>query len=118
MTAERMPNPTVLIPEAAAALAAIGAAVDAVGLDERLLELIRRGARAGPCAAEDLVTEEERAALALTSSALGPGPDPVPDQVWDRAAKHFDQRELAALLLTSTVTNALDHISSAIRSKS
>ncbi|XVV12562.1 carboxymuconolactone decarboxylase family protein [Actinoplanes sp. CA-131856] len=111
MTTERMPSPTVLIPEAAAALATIGEAVDAVGLDERLLALIRRRGRAGP------ITEEYRAALDLSSSVIGPGGE-VPDQIWDRAAKHFDQRELAALLLTITITNALDLISSAIRSKS
>ncbi|MFF5082092.1 carboxymuconolactone decarboxylase family protein [Actinoplanes sp. NPDC000266] len=118
MTTERMPSPTVLIPEAAAALAAIGKAVDAVGLDDRLLALIRRHARAAPLAEKDPLTEEDRAVLALASCVISPGSDPVPDQVWDLAAKHFDQRELAALLLTITITNALDHISSAIRSKS
>jgi len=46
-------------------------------------------------------TEAERAALALTESAtLLPHPgEPVPDDVWAEAAKHFDERQLAALVL-------------------
>ena len=46
-------------------------------------------------------TDAERAALALTEAAtLLPHPgEPVPDDVWAEAAEHFDERQLAALVL-------------------
>eukprot|EP01035_Chromulina_nebulosa_P061064 gene61064-83529_t len=42
-------------------------------------------------------TEEERVALALTESVtrLSDRADPVPDDIWDAAARHFDERQLA-----------------------
>src|SRR5579864_2748414 len=45
----------------------------------------------------DLFTDAERAALALAESMtrLADQPDPVPDEVWDEAAKHFDDKQLA-----------------------
>lgn len=52
-------------------------------------------------------TDAERAALALAESAtrLADSPDPVPDAVWDEAARHYDERGLAALTLMIGVTN-------------
>lgn len=46
-------------------------------------------------------SEAERAALALTEAAtrIADAADPVPDDVWDAAARHFDERQLAALLI-------------------
>src|SRR5919199_6638946 len=46
-------------------------------------------------------TDAERAALALAESMtrLADRPDAVPDEVWDEAAKHFDERGLAAIVL-------------------
>jgi alkylhydroperoxidase family enzyme len=45
--------------------------------------------------------DAERAALALAEAAtrLSDRADPVPDEVWDEAAKHYDKRELAAPVL-------------------
>src|SRR3954465_13189632 len=42
-------------------------------------------------------SDAERAALALTESLtrLADRPDPVPDAVWDAAAEHFDETQLA-----------------------
>ena len=42
-------------------------------------------------------TEAEQAALALTEAAtrLADRPDPVPDDVWDDAARHYDGAQLA-----------------------
>ena len=47
--------------------------------------------------------EAERAALALSEAAtrLADRPDPVPDEVFDEAAKHFDDEALAALVFRS-----------------
>jgi AhpD family alkylhydroperoxidase len=52
-------------------------------------------------------TEAERAALALTEyvTRLSDSPDPVPDEVWDEAARHYDELALASLLVTIGVIN-------------
>ena len=52
-------------------------------------------------------TEAERGALALAEAAtrVADRPDPVPDEVWDEAARHFSERELAALTLSIGLTN-------------
>lgn len=45
-------------------------------------------------------TEPERAALALTEAVFQPGArgeERVPDDLWERVAKHFDDRALATL---------------------
>ena len=46
-------------------------------------------------------TDAERAALALTEAVtrLSDRADPVPDDVWDEAARHYEERALAALIL-------------------
>ena len=55
---------------------------------------------------------KEQAALALTEAVtrLADRPDPVPDETWDVAAKHFDHAELAALLLGIAIANAVDRL--------
>ena len=42
-------------------------------------------------------SDAERAALALTEAAtrLADRPDPVPDGVWDEAARHYTEAQLA-----------------------
>src|SRR6478672_3685873 len=44
-------------------------------------------------------TEAERAALELTEAVtrIADSADPVPDSVWDNAARHYDETQLAAL---------------------
>ncbi len=51
--------------------------------------------------------DAERAALALTEALtrLSDAPDPVPDAIWKEAARHYDERALAALLLSISLTN-------------
>jgi AhpD family alkylhydroperoxidase len=46
-------------------------------------------------------TEAERAALALTEAVtrIADREDPVPDEIWNEAARHFDERALATLVL-------------------
>jgi alkylhydroperoxidase family enzyme len=41
--------------------------------------------------------------------------DPVPDRVWDVAATHLDQKELAALLVCIALTNAANRLSTSTR---
>ncbi len=57
-------------------------------------------------------TEAERAALALAESVtrLSDRPDPVPDDVWSEAARHYDERGLAALLLAIATVNVWNRI--------
>lgn len=57
-------------------------------------------------------TDAERAALALTEAAtrMADTADPVPDQIWDAAAEHFDQQTLAALVMGIAAINAWNRI--------
>jgi AhpD family alkylhydroperoxidase len=57
-------------------------------------------------------TDAERAALALTESVtrLSDRPDPVPDDVWNEAARHFDEKQLAALVLSIAVINVWNRL--------
>ena len=145
MSTERMPNPVVLIPGAMDALIAVDRAVAGAGVDGKVLALSHLRASqingCGPCVAggahqahqhgatADQVnavaawretpwfSDEERAALALTEAVtrLADRPDPVPDRVWDLAAKHFDQKELAALLLNIAITNTFNRLNAPTR---
>ncbi|MBN9101078.1 MULTISPECIES: carboxymuconolactone decarboxylase family protein [unclassified Pseudonocardia] len=62
-------------------------------------------------------TDAERAALALAEAAtrLADRPDPVPDAVWDAAADHFDEKELAGLLVSIAAINAWNRLNAATR---
>jgi alkylhydroperoxidase family enzyme len=57
-------------------------------------------------------TEAERAALALTEAVtrLSDRADPVPDEIWDEAARHYDERGLAALILMIATTNVFNRL--------
>ena len=54
----------------------------------------------------------ERAALELTEAItrLADRPDPVPDALWKAAAEHYDERELAALVLHVALTNLFNRV--------
>ncbi|HUI04280.1 MAG TPA: carboxymuconolactone decarboxylase family protein [Acidimicrobiales bacterium] len=56
--------------------------------------------------------EPQRAALALAEAGtrLADRPDAVPDDVWDMAAKHFDEQALAALVLRIALINAWNRL--------
>jgi AhpD family alkylhydroperoxidase len=103
--------------------------VTTAGLDPRLLELVNLRASqingCGVCVAmhpkiakrhgeteerlatvvawreSPYFTAAERAALALTEAAtrIADRGEPVSDEVWDEAARHFDSQQLAALVL-------------------
>ncbi|MEV0612585.1 carboxymuconolactone decarboxylase family protein [Nonomuraea sp. NPDC050404] len=62
-------------------------------------------------------TDAERAALALAEAAtrLADRPDAVPDHVWDDAADHFDEPQLASLLLMTATTNLFNRLNVPIR---
>lgn len=62
-------------------------------------------------------TDAERAALALAESVtrLADRPDAVPDEVWDEAAKHYDERGLATLVLYIGTTNLFNRLNASTR---
>lgn len=60
-------------------------------------------------------TDAERAALALTEAVTVISEDGVPDAVWDEAKKHFDDRQLAALVLHVAVVNVWNRLNVATR---
>ena len=64
-----------------------------------------------------LLTDAERAALALTEAAtrLSDRSDPVPDEIWNDAARHYDQDALAALVLSIGLINLWNRINVTIR---
>ncbi len=136
----RMKHPAMVIPEAMAAVQALHAAAHGGDVPPATLELVhlrasqingcsfcvdsgsRQAKRAGEsderlfavAAWRDspLFTAPERAALGLTEAAtrLSDRSDPVPDGVWDEAARHFDERQLAALVLMIATTNVFNRV--------
>jgi AhpD family alkylhydroperoxidase len=59
--------------------------------------------------------ERERAALALTDAMTDVAATHVPDEVWDRAAAHFDQDELGHLLFAIGAINLWNRVVVAAR---
>src|SRR5262245_31785670 len=62
-------------------------------------------------------TEAERAALALAESItrLADRVDAVPDDVWAEAARHYDEPQLASLVLYVAITNVWNRLNVATR---
>jgi AhpD family alkylhydroperoxidase len=137
---ERMKNPAAVIPEAMEAIQGLMKSTYRGGLATETLALSHlRASQINGCSscvesgaasarksgvdAERLATvaawrdapcfsEAERAALALTEAAtrLADRSDPVPDEVWEEAARHHDEAELAALLLSIATTNLFNRL--------
>jgi len=136
----RMDHPAMLVPNAMKALQALGKSVLESGLDPKLLELISLRASqingCGVCAVnhpriarklgetDDRIfavaawreapyfTDAERAALALTEAAtrLSDRADPVPDEVWNEAARHYPEQALAALVIAIASINVWNRL--------
>ena len=133
--AARMSNPAWVLPGAYEALQALQAATEGGGVPASTLALSHlRASQINGCNAcidggcstarkagetdERLAavaewrdapyfTAAERAALALTEAVtrLGDRQDPVPDEIWDEATRHYDERALAGLLLSIATAN-------------
>jgi AhpD family alkylhydroperoxidase len=136
----RIKNPAAIIPEAMQAIQALNAATQKGGVPAATLALVHLRASqingCSPCVHAGAVgakkagetddrlatvaawreapffTDAERAALALAEAAtrLADRPDPVPDEIWDEAARHYDEKGLAALVLMIAVTNVFNRI--------
>ena len=62
-------------------------------------------------------SEAERAALALTEAVtrLADRPDPVPDEIWEEAAQHHDEQQLAALVVAIATINMWNRLNASTR---
>ncbi|MBM9509050.1 carboxymuconolactone decarboxylase family protein [Streptomyces sp. KK5PA1] len=135
-----MKNPAGVIPEAWKAAVALDAAGGKGGVPRATLDLVHlRASQINGCApcvdagTKDMVkhgesaermgavavwrempyfTDAERAALALTECAtrLADNPEGVPDDVWAEAARHYDEKGLAALVLKIAATNVFNRL--------
>ena len=61
--------------------------------------------------------DAERAALALTEAMtrMSDRADPVPDAIWDEAARHYDEQALAALVIAIASINMWNRLNVATR---
>jgi AhpD family alkylhydroperoxidase len=64
-----------------------------------------------------LFSDAERSALALTEAVtrIADRSDPVPDEVWNEAAKHWTEKQLAALVLQIALINSYNRVNAAVR---
>jgi AhpD family alkylhydroperoxidase len=136
----RMPHPVRVVPDAMKALQALAKAVQDSGVPPKTLELINLRASqingCGVCAVQHprlarklgetderlfavaawreapYFTDAERAALALTEFAtrLSDRADPVSDEIWEEAAKHYDECALAALVIAIANINVWNRL--------
>jgi AhpD family alkylhydroperoxidase len=62
-------------------------------------------------------TDAERAALALAEAVtrLSDRADPVPDEIWNEAARHYDEPAMAALLIAIATVNVFNRLNVATR---
>ncbi len=141
----RMNHPAFVVPGAMDALQALGKAVQEAGVSPKLLELMSLRASqingCGVCAVQHpqiarklgetderifavaawrdapFFSEAERAALALTEAAtrIADTADPVPDEIWDEAAKHFNEQQLGTLVLAIASINVWNRLNVATR---
>jgi AhpD family alkylhydroperoxidase len=141
----RIENPALTIPGALQALQKLGTAAKRAGLPETTVKLVElRASQINGCSVcVDMHSRElkaagepdervftlaawreapyfndaERSALALTEATtrLADRADAVPDDVWDEAARHYDQPQLAALVIVIAAINAWNRINAATR---
>ena len=141
----RIANPALSVPGAMDALLALSKSATKAGVPHRTLELLHlRASQINGCAVcvdmhskglqqagetderifavgawreAPYYTDAERAALALTEcvTRLADRPDPVPDEVWNEAAAHFTEPQLAVLVVDMAAINAWNRLNAATR---
>ena len=140
----RMRHPGIVVPEAMQALLALGASVQGDLPSELVALLHLRASQINGCsfcvnmhsrelktegASDERIfnvaawretayyTDAERAALALTETAtrLSDHADPVPEEIWNEAARYFDERGLAALAIQIAAINAWNRLNVIIK---
>jgi alkylhydroperoxidase family enzyme len=65
----------------------------------------------------ELFTDAERAALAMAEAAtrLADHPNAVTDEIWAEATEHFDETQLAAIILMISLTNLFNRLNTTVR---
>ncbi len=141
----RIKNPVMTVPGAMEALQKLGGAARRAGVPASTLYLIEvRASQINGCSVcLDMHTRElkaagepderifmvgawreapyfsdaERAALALTEAAtrLADRSDPIPDEVWDEATRHYDESQLAGIVIAIAGINAWNRINATTR---
>ncbi|MFF2041115.1 carboxymuconolactone decarboxylase family protein [Kitasatospora sp. NPDC058170] len=140
----RMANPAVVIPEAMPAILAVAKAARKGGVPESTLELVHlRASQVNGCSycviggvagakkngesderlhavaawrEAPYFTDAERAALELAEHVTRLADRAVvPDEVWDAAAAHYDEKQLASLVLWISLTNFFNRINATTR---
>jgi AhpD family alkylhydroperoxidase len=141
----RMSNPAIIVPGALKALQALAKSADQGGLPPRTRDLIQlRASQINGCSVCALAhsrdmkkagetderlfavaawreapyfTDAERAALALTEcvTRLSDRAEPVPDEIWNEATRHYDEQTLGALIIAIVSINAWNRINASTR---
>ncbi len=141
----RMKNPFTYLPGAFEALQALHKSVEKAGLPRALLELTNlRASQINGCSVcvdmhsralkklgekderifavsawreAPYYSDAERAALALTESAsrLSDRPDAISDEIWKEAARHYDETQLSALVVSIGAINLWNRLNAATR---
>jgi AhpD family alkylhydroperoxidase len=141
----RMQNPALTLPGALEALRSLAKSTEQAGLSHALRELCHlRASQINGCAVcvemharalsklgepperiyalgawceSPYYSDAERAALALTEATtrLNDRADPVPDEIWEQAARHFEPPALAALVLSIATVNLWNRLNAATK---
>lgn len=140
----RMKNPVFTVPQAMQSALALGDAIKK-GVDGKLLTMTHlRASQINGCSfcvdmhsrelkeagesderlwsvaawrESPLFSDAERAALALTEAAtrIADRGDAVPDEIWNDAAKHFDQKTLGVIVLNIAMINFWNRVNVMVR---
>lgn len=141
----RMTNPAMTLPGAMEALMTLGKSMAQCGVPKATLELMNmRASQINGCSVcldmhsrtlkkvgekderifalaawreAPYYSDAERAALALTEAAtrLNDRADPVPDEIWKEAARHYDESALGALVMAIGLINLWNRLNAATR---
>lgn len=141
----RMTSPVMVVPDALQALLDVSKVIKKAGVPQQTLDLVHlRASQINGCAgcihlhAGDLGKSEEtdkrllmvaawreapyfsdaeRAALALAEAVtrLSDREDPVPDEVWEEAARHYSKQELGAFVLAIGLVNLWNRVNVSTR---
>ena len=141
----RMPNPTMIIPDAMKALRALSASIENRGVPAKTLALAElRASQINGCSVcvemhskqlkklgesderlfavaawrdTPYFNDAERAALALAESLtrIADRPDPVADDLWEEVTRHYDEPARAALIIAIGTINVWNRLNAATR---
>lgn len=141
----RMKNPALVLPETLQALLAVSNSIKDRGLSENTMDLVHlRVSQINSCSVctdmgfrklqkdgetmERIVgvsawrempyfSDAERAALALGEAVtrLADRPDAVSDEIWNEAARHYDEKALSALIVAIALDNVWNRLNGTVR---